>query len=165
MILTILDVGIIFHPFYLLLSLLLFATIRLIKEITQGFTVVSQMRQKMSSGKNTGYWTNYYIIFGVITIYSSAALLFSSTYAQTSLSLLYFPILLETIGAIRYVVIAFTEKKNKIIIVCSFFHRSLFTCDSYNPSSHSENIWRIFMALSSRAGLSVTYFSEKSNFL
>ncbi|TFH28117.1 MAG: hypothetical protein E4G98_05580 [Promethearchaeota archaeon] len=115
--------SIFFNPFYQLLLVVFFSGLRIIRQILRSFILPTETKtdeqsqniatHKNSHAKTTGYWSAYYIMFAICTIYNSILLLTQPAYLTQSLHFFWVALTITLLAGLRYFLIAFFERPSR----------------------------------------------------
>ncbi|MHA1673883.1 MAG: hypothetical protein ACTSYI_09660 [Promethearchaeota archaeon] len=102
-----------FNPFYQLLLIVLFSGLRIIRHILRSFILPTDADRVVRIKKNVGYWSSYYIMFGVGSIYNFFLLLTHPLYLTKSLHFFWVALGITLLAGLRFVLLAFFQNPSQ----------------------------------------------------
>ena len=112
-----------FNPFYQLLLVVFFSGLRLIHHIIRSFILpVEKETDEQSQNRNSqinlprtnvGYWSVYYIMFGVCTIYNFIMLISHPLYLTKSLRFFWVALIVSLLAGLRFILLAFLKNPSQ----------------------------------------------------
>ncbi len=119
-----------FNSFYLLLWVAFFSGLRIIRHIIRSFILPVKTQSEEQPRKfisrfslprrNVGYWSSYYIMFGVCSIYNFILLIAHPLYLTKSLHFFWVSMVISLLAGLRLILLAFFKNPSRFSIVLHF---------------------------------------------
>ncbi|MHA1519687.1 MAG: hypothetical protein ACTSRK_05835 [Promethearchaeota archaeon] len=112
-----------FNPFYQLLMVVFFSGLRIIYHVIHTYIPPKKSEtkelsrniesQKIEGTKNSGYWSAYYVIFGICTTYNFILLIFHPVYLTQSLKFFWISLAIALLAGFRLLLLGFFLRSSK----------------------------------------------------